>query len=217
MHWRYIRLNKSSVDTQPLIRITGLHLRCILYCKELFKGELSLQFFIFEIPFQVLARIANATRPTIHLCEIVNEAQLERLLLLLVGTDFNRGDISWGGAWAQYSLTCMLQDILAGLLKLRFCINCELCPQCRRVPEIQSTGEECKFQFHSVARFQNLILTVRMLTLYYCVENHGSTGVQDNMEAISKFLSLLAVHMWPGEWLSPPHMLMLSDTITFDG
>lgn len=63
---------------------------------------------------QVLARIANATRPTIHLCEIVNEPQLERLLLLLVGTDFNRGDISWGGAWAQYSLTCMLQDILAG-------------------------------------------------------------------------------------------------------
>lgn len=70
--------------------------------------------------FQVLARIANATRPTIHLCEIVNEAQLERLLLLLVGTDFNRGDISWGGAWAQYSLTCMLQDILAGLLKIIF-------------------------------------------------------------------------------------------------
>uniref|UniRef100_A0A2K6ES84 Baculoviral IAP repeat containing 6 n=1 Tax=Propithecus coquereli TaxID=379532 RepID=A0A2K6ES84_PROCO len=65
---------------------------------------------------KVLARIANATRPTIHLCEIVNEPQLERLLLLLVGTDFNRGDISWGGAWAQYSLTCMLQDILAGEL-----------------------------------------------------------------------------------------------------
>lgn len=63
---------------------------------------------------QVLARIANATRPTIHLCEVVSEQQLERLLLLLVGTDFNRGDISWGGAWAQYSLTCMLQDILAG-------------------------------------------------------------------------------------------------------
>lgn len=65
-------------------------------------------------PLQVLARIANATRPTIHLCEVVSEHQLERLLLLLVGTDFNRGDISWGGAWAQYSLTCMLQDILAG-------------------------------------------------------------------------------------------------------
>lgn len=62
----------------------------------------------------MLARIANATRPTIHLCEVVSEQQLERLLLLLVGTDFNRGDISWGGAWAQYSLTCMLQDILAG-------------------------------------------------------------------------------------------------------
>lgn len=67
-----------------------------------------------DLAFQVLARIANATRPTIHLCEVVSEHQLERLLLLLVGTDFNRGDISWGGAWAQYSLTCMLQDILAG-------------------------------------------------------------------------------------------------------
>lgn len=50
----------------------------------------------------------------------MNEPQLERLLLLLVGTDFNRGDISWGGAWAQYSLTCMLQDILAGLLGFIF-------------------------------------------------------------------------------------------------
>ena len=49
---------------------------------------------------------------------MVSEQQLERLLLLLVGTDFNRGDISWGGAWAQYSLTCMLQDILAGVFSL---------------------------------------------------------------------------------------------------
>ncbi|CAF94074.1 unnamed protein product, partial [Tetraodon nigroviridis] len=63
---------------------------------------------------KVLARIASATRPTIHLCEVVSEQQMERLLLLLVGTEFNRGDISWGGAWAQYSLTCMLQDILTG-------------------------------------------------------------------------------------------------------
>lgn len=63
---------------------------------------------------QVLARIASASRPTIHLCEVVSEQQMERLLLLLVGTEFNRGDISWGGAWAQYSLTCMLQDILTG-------------------------------------------------------------------------------------------------------
>lgn len=63
----------------------------------------------------MLARIASATRPTIHLCEVVSEQQMERLLLLLVGTEFNRGDISWGGAWAQYSLTCMLQDILTGV------------------------------------------------------------------------------------------------------
>lgn len=84
-------------------------------------------------PAQVLARIANATRPTIHLCEVVSEQQLERLLLLLVGTDFNRGDISWGGAWAQYSLTCMLQDILAGVC-LKRCsqrsTDCHLCFIC---------------------------------------------------------------------------------------
>ena len=55
----------------------------------------------------------------------MNEPQLERLLLLLVGTDFNRGDISWGGAWAQYSLTCMLQDILAGLLGFIFNKVCQ--------------------------------------------------------------------------------------------
>lgn len=74
-----------------------------------------------SLSLQVLARIANATRPTIHLCEVMSEQQLERLLLLLVGTDFNRGDISWGGAWAQYSLTCMLQDILAGVSIINAC------------------------------------------------------------------------------------------------
>ncbi|KAL4694317.1 hypothetical protein H8959_013582, partial [Pygathrix nigripes] len=88
-----VTTTKESPEIEPL-PFTLAHERCI----------------------SVLARIANATRPTIHLCEIVNEPQLERLLLLLVGTDFNRGDISWGGAWAQYSLTCMLQDILAGEL-----------------------------------------------------------------------------------------------------
>ncbi|OWK10826.1 BIRC6, partial [Cervus elaphus hippelaphus] len=56
---------------------------------------------------KVLARIANATRPTIHLCEIVNEPQLERLLLLLVGTDFNRGDISWGELLAPVAAEAM--------------------------------------------------------------------------------------------------------------
>lgn len=85
-------------------------------------------------PAQVLARIANATRPTIHLCEVVSEHQLERLLLLLVGTDFNRGDISWGGAWAQYSLTCMLQDILAGV--------------CFRFEKMFSAAQELSFMFY---------------------------------------------------------------------
>lgn len=53
---------------------------------------------------------------------------MERLLLLLVGTEFNRGDISWGGAWAQYSLTCMLQDILTGAADIHvlFCDACHV-------------------------------------------------------------------------------------------
>lgn len=94
---------------------------CKVFIRLQYVDLLSLVVFVhvhdeyFLCPTQVLARIANATRPTIHLCEVVSEQQLERLLLLLVGTDFNRGDISWGGAWAQYSLTCMLQDILAGV------------------------------------------------------------------------------------------------------
>lgn len=74
----------------------------------------------------MLARIASATRPTIHLCEVVSEQQMERLLLLLVGTEFNRGDISWGGAWAQYSLTCMLQDILTGVADIHV-LRCDIC------------------------------------------------------------------------------------------
>nr|XP_033791570.1 baculoviral IAP repeat-containing protein 6 isoform X2 [Geotrypetes seraphini] len=110
---------KESPDMEPL-PFTLSHERCISVVQKLALFLLSMDFTchadLLLFVCKVLARIANATRPTIHLCEIVNEQQLERLLLLLVGTDFNRGDISWGGAWAQYSLTCMLQDILAGEL-----------------------------------------------------------------------------------------------------
>ncbi|XP_078085695.1 dual E2 ubiquitin-conjugating enzyme/E3 ubiquitin-protein ligase BIRC6 isoform X6 [Mustelus asterias] len=110
---------KDSPEVEPL-PFTLSHDRCIAVVQKLALFLLSMDFTchadLLLFVCKVLARIANATRPTIHLCEIVNEQQLERLLLLLVGTDFNRGDISWGGAWAQYSLTCMIQDILGGEL-----------------------------------------------------------------------------------------------------
>ncbi|XP_039594997.1 baculoviral IAP repeat-containing protein 6 isoform X2 [Polypterus senegalus] len=110
---------KDSPEVEPL-PFTLAHERCISVVQKLTLFLLSMDFTchadLLLFVCKVLARIANATRPTIHLCEIVNDQQLERLLLLLVGTDFNRGDISWGGAWAQYSLTCMVQDILAGEL-----------------------------------------------------------------------------------------------------
>ncbi|MFT7805918.1 baculoviral IAP repeat-containing protein 6 isoform X6 [Arapaima gigas] len=110
---------KEAPEVEPL-PFTLAHERCIAVVQKLALFLLSMDFTchadLLLFVCKVLARIANATRPTIHLCEVVNEQQLERLLLLLVGTDFNRGDISWGGAWAQYSLTCMVQDILAGEL-----------------------------------------------------------------------------------------------------
>ncbi|XP_035610137.1 baculoviral IAP repeat-containing protein 6 isoform X16 [Oncorhynchus keta] len=110
---------KEAPEVEPL-PFTLAHERCISVVQKLSLFLLSMDFTchadLLLFVCKVLARIANATRPTIHLCEVVSEHQLERLLLLLVGTDFNRGDISWGGAWAQYSLTCMLQDILAGEL-----------------------------------------------------------------------------------------------------
>ncbi|KAM3863276.1 dual E2 ubiquitin-conjugating enzyme/E3 ubiquitin-protein ligase BIRC6 [Diretmus argenteus] len=110
---------KEAPEVEPL-PFTLAHERCISVVQKLALFLLSMDFTchadLLLFVCKVLARIANATRPTIHLCEVVSEQQLERLLLLLVGTDFNRGDISWGGAWAQYSLTCMLQDILAGEL-----------------------------------------------------------------------------------------------------
>uniref|UniRef100_A0A3B3YZP8 UBC core domain-containing protein n=1 Tax=Poecilia mexicana TaxID=48701 RepID=A0A3B3YZP8_9TELE len=110
---------KEAPEVEPL-PFTLSHERCISVVQKLSLFLLSMDFTchadLLLFVCKVLARIANATRPTIHLCEVVSEQQLERLLLLLVGTDFNRGDISWGGAWAQYSLTCMLQDILAELM-----------------------------------------------------------------------------------------------------
>ncbi|XP_054832768.1 baculoviral IAP repeat-containing protein 6 isoform X2 [Eublepharis macularius] len=131
-----VSTTKETPEIEPL-PFTLAHERCISVVQKLALFLLSMDFTchadLLLFVCKVLARIANATRPTIHLCEIVNEAQLERLLLLLVGTDFNRGDISWGGAWAQYSLTCMLQDILAGEL---------LAPIAAEAMEEAAIGEE---------------------------------------------------------------------------
>uniref|UniRef100_H3CIY4 Dual E2 ubiquitin-conjugating enzyme/E3 ubiquitin-protein ligase BIRC6 n=1 Tax=Tetraodon nigroviridis TaxID=99883 RepID=H3CIY4_TETNG len=106
---------KEAPEIEPL-PFTLSHECCISVVQKLMLFLLSMDFTchadLLLFVCKVLARIASATRPTIHLCEVVSEQQMERLLLLLVGTEFNRGDISWGGAWAQYSLTCMLQDIL---------------------------------------------------------------------------------------------------------
>ncbi|XP_066552631.1 baculoviral IAP repeat-containing protein 6 isoform X3 [Amia ocellicauda] len=127
---------KEAPEVEPL-PFTLAHERCISVVQKLALFLLSMDFTchadLLLFVCKVLARIANATRPTIHLCEVVSEQQLERLLLLLVGTDFNRGDISWGGAWAQYSLTCMVQDILAGEL---------LSPVSVEVMEEGAVGEE---------------------------------------------------------------------------
>ncbi|XP_041107829.1 baculoviral IAP repeat-containing protein 6-like isoform X5 [Polyodon spathula] len=127
---------KETPEVEPL-PFTLAHERCISVVQKLALFLLCMDFTchadLLLFVCKVLARIANATRPTIHLCEVVNELQLERLLLLLVGTDFNRGDISWGGAWAQYSLTCMVQDILAGEL---------LSPVASEAMEEGTVGEE---------------------------------------------------------------------------
>ncbi|XP_016428418.1 baculoviral IAP repeat-containing protein 6-like [Sinocyclocheilus rhinocerous] len=117
----------KEIPEVELLPFTLSHERCICVVQKLALFLLSMDFTchadLLLFVCKVLARIANATRPTIHLCEVVSEQQLERLLLLLVGTDFNRADISWGGAWAQYSLTCMLQDILTGELLSPVCVD----------------------------------------------------------------------------------------------
>ncbi|XP_078714316.1 dual E2 ubiquitin-conjugating enzyme/E3 ubiquitin-protein ligase BIRC6 isoform X2 [Lampetra fluviatilis] len=107
-------------EVEPL-PFTLPHQQCIPVVQKLLSFLLAMDFTchadLFLFVCKVLARLSNCTRPSIHLSEIVTERQLERLLLLMVGTDFNKGTIAWGGAWAQHALTCMLQDILAGELQ----------------------------------------------------------------------------------------------------
>ncbi|XP_066281905.1 baculoviral IAP repeat-containing protein 6-like isoform X5 [Branchiostoma lanceolatum] len=69
---------------------------------------------LFLVICKVIARIAGATRPAITLSEMMSERQLEQLLLLCVGSDYNRGSISWGGPWAHHAITCLMKDVLEG-------------------------------------------------------------------------------------------------------
>ncbi|XP_077994932.1 dual E2 ubiquitin-conjugating enzyme/E3 ubiquitin-protein ligase BIRC6-like isoform X2 [Glandiceps talaboti] len=69
---------------------------------------------LFLVTCKVLARISNASRPAITLPEIMNEQQLEQLLLLCVGSNYNRGNVVWGGPWAYHAITTLLLDVLEG-------------------------------------------------------------------------------------------------------
>ena len=61
-----------------------------------------------------MARLTNVARPAILLSEVMSQDQLERLILLCCGMEFNHSNITWGGYWASHAITCLLQDILDG-------------------------------------------------------------------------------------------------------
>ena len=67
-----------------------------------------------------MARVCISTRPAITLTEAMTQEQLERLIMLAASLEFNHGNISWGGPWAGHALTCLLQDILEGILFILF-------------------------------------------------------------------------------------------------
>ncbi|XP_038074812.1 baculoviral IAP repeat-containing protein 6-like [Patiria miniata] len=69
---------------------------------------------LFLFACKVLARVSNSTRPAISLSEIATNEQLIQLMMLCVGTDYNRGNSSWGGPWATTAITYLLQDTLEG-------------------------------------------------------------------------------------------------------
>ncbi len=91
--------------------ITACTKLCLKKCLQM----LICNFFLNLFTIQVLARIANATRPAITLSEIASSEQLTKLLLLCVSSEHNQGTSSWGGPWASHAITCLLQDILEGM------------------------------------------------------------------------------------------------------
>uniref|UniRef100_A0A8C4Q1J4 Dual E2 ubiquitin-conjugating enzyme/E3 ubiquitin-protein ligase BIRC6 n=1 Tax=Eptatretus burgeri TaxID=7764 RepID=A0A8C4Q1J4_EPTBU len=95
--------------------------QCLPVVRKLLAFLLAMDFTchadLFLFVCKVLARLATCTRPAIYLSDLATETQLERLFMLVVGSDFNKGTVTWGGAWAQHALICMLQDILIGITR----------------------------------------------------------------------------------------------------
>jgi hypothetical protein len=60
----------------------------------------------------------NSTRPAVSLSEALSMSELEHILLLTSNMEYNHGNVAWGGSWAGHSITCLLQDILEGMLVL---------------------------------------------------------------------------------------------------
>ena len=64
--------------------------------------------------FQVLTRIMTSSKPTIQLSEVMTMQDVEKLLILACGGEYNSGQKLWGGAWTSHIIICFLQDILEG-------------------------------------------------------------------------------------------------------
>ncbi|XP_035825485.1 baculoviral IAP repeat-containing protein 6 [Aplysia californica] len=119
--------NKSQLSTkgekedgegdseQPLVLARA---RCLAVVRGLVALLLSMDFTchvdLFLVACKVLSKMCVACRPSISLWEAMSQEQLERLVLLVVDTEFNHDHLRWGGPWAGHAITCLLQDILDG-------------------------------------------------------------------------------------------------------
>uniref|UniRef100_A0A2C9JJC5 Dual E2 ubiquitin-conjugating enzyme/E3 ubiquitin-protein ligase BIRC6 n=1 Tax=Biomphalaria glabrata TaxID=6526 RepID=A0A2C9JJC5_BIOGL len=92
--------------------------KCLAVVRGLMALLLSMDFTcrvdLFLVACKVLAKICVACRPPIILVESMKQEQLEQLILLIVDTEFNHDNLTWGGPWAGHAITCLLQDILEG-------------------------------------------------------------------------------------------------------
>jgi len=48
------------------------------------------------------------------LSEVMSQSELDELILLTCGAEYNHGNTNWGGSWAGHTIACLLQDILDG-------------------------------------------------------------------------------------------------------
>ncbi|XP_022103700.1 LOW QUALITY PROTEIN: baculoviral IAP repeat-containing protein 6-like [Acanthaster planci] len=119
--WGGLSEPPSKQDKAAAVRLPEVSLpreRCIPVVQGLMQLLLVMDFTchadLFLFACKVLARVSNSTRPAISLSEITTGEQLNRLLMLCVGTDYNRGSSSWGGPWAKTAITYLLQDTLEG-------------------------------------------------------------------------------------------------------